>query len=610
MHIFEGLVGEATSAGVEDFIDGDDGDGGDGEDEDGYEGVMEAMEEVDELQKVLSKGTACSLQAMALGSAGMLEQRVAAYDKVGKLVSDAIRKLRLDGEGFPTKQAEAASTAAEQGKFDKVEELVRAIMHEGMRTLIGGAKKSAEFYLREAKGEAMGAGSSTRGRGRSASAALAYVSRGSFGDGFDGGEGGEDAAALNALCKELEQRATPAIARLSRGLTRQLVGKAQERQLSSQRVVAQGADRSAAAPRSVAQVVTVVPAAQETAVDALSQLPLPRRSIPPESTLGALRKQVSSLQQSSKWKNVALMRAATKDEPAARQVKTVIKPALAKLVDSLIDQTSDHQPILHAQLVDHACEQLRRAGMDKQLNQLAAHSKTYEARLRQLLEEAGKDHELCVYLKANGKPAESFAQLIEKSVRKQVARGALNSMTLYFIHDGLPGKMDMLRLVFNTKPMVLTNEVAELLYLRGKLEQLENKETTKLAWRDIYYSWAALLDLRKALKSDCGQYILEAIGADDSVLSGLGTAAAFEQAQMKEPPSELLMVLKKGPGEHIRKHGYVYRRKVDREISRIVRVQVLQQRAVALVYSAIVAALIGAFSALFEWMVIRNLDQE
>lgn len=68
-------------------------------------------------------------------------------------------------------------------------------------------------------------------------------------------------------------------------------------------------------------------------------------------------------------------------------------------------------------------------------------------------------------------------------------------------------------------------------------------------------------------------------------------------------PQELLHVLKQGPGRHVKMHTYTYvpSHKVDMEHARIQRVLQLQQRAVALLGSLILALLIGVANQL--WVV-------
>lgn len=77
---------------------------------------------------------------------------------------------------------------------------------------------------------------------------------------------------------------------------------------------------------------------------------------------------------------------------------------------------------------------------------------------------------------------------------------------------------------------------------------------------------------------------------------GLGAAHLLKGTVTATPaqvPTELLKVLKQGPGKHVKSHAYTYRRKIDAELTKIGRIQQLQARAVALTGTAIVAALVG-----------------
>ena len=117
--------------------------------------------------------------------------------------------------------------------------------------------------------------------------------------------------------------------------------------------------------------------------------------------------------------------------------------------------------------------------------------------------------------------------------------------------------------------------------------------------------------------------VLDAIVADDKVLSNLGAAHALRNAVLKDKPpqvtsppkppppqlpraspspltphapppaQELLLQLKQGPGKHIKSHAYAYRRKIDAELARLARIQTLQQRMVGVVGTLIISTSIG-----------------
>ena len=70
------------------------------------------------------------------------------------------------------------------------------------------------------------------------------------------------------------------------------------------------------------------------------------------------------------------------------------------------------------------------------------------------------------------------------------------------------------------------------------LQQVEEKETTELAWRDTFESWQALLRLRSQILVQRGQAVLDCILADEKVLVGLGAAAQLYRT-VGSPPHQL-----------------------------------------------------------------------
>ena len=114
--------------------------------------------------------------------------------------------------------------------------------------------------------------------------------------------------------------------------------------------------------------------------------------------------------------------------------------------------------------------------------------------------------------------------------------------------------------------------------------------------QDYYESWSSFLALRSKLEAECAQQIFDAIATDEAVPMGLGAAHLLKDAVTATPaqvPTELLKLLKQGPGKHVKSHAYTYRRKIDAALTKIGRIQTLQGRAVALTGTAIVAALVG-----------------
>ena len=112
--------------------------------------------------------------------------------------------------------------------------------------------------------------------------------------------------------------------------------------------------------------------------------------------------------------------------------------------------------------------------------------------------------------------------------------------------------------------------------------------------------WASLLDLRTKLKVDCAQSIFDTIETDKSVLEGLAAARLFYDAVIKQGqvPNELLLKLNQGPAKHVKSRAYNYRKKIDLEIARIGRITDLQNRAVGLAATGIVATAIATGNVL------------
>ena len=94
-----------------------------------------------------------------------------------------------------------------------------------------------------------------------------------------------------------------------------------------------------------------------------------------------------------------------------------------------------------------------------------------------------------------------------------------------------------------------------------------------------------------------------------AVFAGLGAAHLLKDAVIKsgQVPNELLLQLKQGPGKHIKNHAYTYRHKLDAELTKIGRIRDLQQRAVALTGTAIIAAFVSTGNVLgrFYYDVLR-----
>ena len=103
------------------------------------------------------------------------------------------------------------------------------------------------------------------------------------------------------------------------------------------------------------------------------------------------------------------------------------------------------------------------------------------------------------------------------------------------------------------------------------------------------------------------QAALTCILADAEVCKGLGAAEQF-QSIVDDPPHGLLLLLKNGPGNHIKANRYKYQMALAKEIGRIERIKELRTQMVGLIGAAIASKLIGIASfiscALYSYLVI------
>ena len=137
-------------------------------------------------------------------------------------------------------------------------------------------------------------------------------------------------------------------------------------------------------------------------------------------------------------------------------------------------------------------------------------------------------------------------------------------------------------------------------------------------WFDVTATWVMLLSLRSKITCECGHQIIDVMTQDDALLKGIGRVHQLHSAVLDDTTrNEMVMELRKGPGQHLKDHAYEYRRKLDTELALIKRktqlfmhqslsyfmsltgqclgagLKELQVRAFALAGSALVAAMVG-----------------
>ena len=184
--------------------------------------------------------------------------------------------------------------------------------------------------------------------------------------------------------------------------------------------------------------------------------------------------------------------------------------------------------------------------------------------------------------------------LPEGRLRARAFDVLLKTATKYEVRvDGFEGSFDMLKMAWQRSRIELNTDENQLVYLIEELKKLKDKESTAANWRDAAEGWISVLELRGQLRVQCGQAVLECMVADEKVLEALGAAKALMHIEGDTPPAALVTIIAQGPGAHIRKHGYRYMRRIDKELVLIRRIKELQMRAITGVGTLLVATSIA-----------------
>ena len=313
-------------------------------------------------------------------------------------------------------------------------------------------------------------------------------------------------------------------------------------------------------------------------------------------------------------KNRYLLKLSTREQShrtAVRQTHTihglVLKPALTALlgeVDHLAKDKARKRRILRGILVRHARDQLQGARLHHRLDLIAHIALKYDEQLTQRVSDAHSSY--VKPQKVDNKMEDSFADVLAKSTRDLVASTALKTPSPFKIPTGWRNGWGKLwQLALWTPGLVLNIQRNETQYVLERLLHLEESDFTGHQWLDRADAWMALLKLRSRLHADVALHCLEAIAADAEVLKGLGMANALREAVCDEngkPPDYLTYLLKDGPGKHLKEYTYTYRKRLNIEIARINRVQVLQERVVGFWGAVILSAMIALFNAFTGWL--------
>lgn len=111
-----------------------------------------------------------------------------------------------------------------------------------------------------------------------------------------------------------------------------------------------------------------------------------------------------------------------------------------------------------------------------------------------------------------------------------------------------------------------------------------------------------MIGLRSEMDAERGQAVIDCMCLDDDVLHALGAALQLSSAVMTKPPTRLLELLKRGPGNHLKKHQYKYQCMLDAELALIKRLKELQLRAVALLGTALLSCMVGLANFFSQWV--------
>ena len=80
--------------------------------------------------------------------------------------------------------------------------------------------------------------------------------------------------------------------------------------------------------------------------------------------------------------------------------------------------------------------------------------------------------------------------------------------------------------------------------------------------------------------------------ADEKVLKAIGAAVQMSETN-GEVPNDIVTLLSKGPGAHIRNEAYKYHKKIDTELARVRRIREIPVGVVAFIGTAFAAALLA-----------------
>jgi hypothetical protein len=179
-----------------------------------------------------------------------------------------------------------------------------------------------------------------------------------------------------------------------------------------------------------------------------------------------------------------------------------------------------------------------------------------------------------------------------KILEKEVVASVMRTPTKYQSLNGWHNIPNMIGRILLRPTADLIKDEKQVQYLLDEIKELQKGGFTDQTWRDSVSTWLAFLNLYKQLDCECGLSILECIAADQNVADAIGAASLMVEIN-GNLPSDILIMLNKGPANHIRDHAYQYIRRLEKEAATIRRIQEFQARGFALVGTGVVAAFVS-----------------
>ena len=171
-------------------------------------------------------------------------------------------------------------------------------------------------------------------------------------------------------------------------------------------------------------------------------------------------------------------------------------------------------------------------------------------------------------------------------LRAALLRNALKAATKYEVRARRRHRQrTRSSIAWTRSKMELVKDENQLCYLKEQADKAAGHYVTEQTWKDAAESWVAVLSLRSQIQVERGQAVLECMCADEKVLKAIGAAVQMSET-VGEVPNDIVTLLSKGPGAHIRNEAYKYHKKIDAELARVRRIREIQVGVVAFIGTA------------------------